>query len=98
MPRVVELFRKALEWQSLLQSGQVHNQAEIARREGINGPRVAQVMGPLRLTPRSSSTSCPCPTRSAGPRSPSGRYGRSHNLRTTVNSNDYSRPSWPGLT
>jgi hypothetical protein len=34
-PRVVELLRKALEWQALLESGQVHNQAEIARREGI---------------------------------------------------------------
>jgi hypothetical protein len=47
-PRVVELFRKAPEWQALLQSGQVHNQAEIARREGITRARVTQVMALLR--------------------------------------------------
>ena len=50
-PWVVELFRKALEWQALLQSGQVHNQAEIARREGISRARVTQLMGLLRLAP-----------------------------------------------
>jgi len=50
-PRVVELLRKALEWQALLQSGQVHNQAEIARREGITRARVTQVMALLRLAP-----------------------------------------------
>jgi hypothetical protein len=37
-PRVVELLRKALEWQALLESGEVRNQAEVARREGITGP------------------------------------------------------------
>ena len=56
-PRVIELLRKALEWQALLQSGQVHNQAEIARREGITRARVTQVMSLLRLPPKSSSTS-----------------------------------------
>jgi len=50
-PRVIELLRKALEWQALLQSGQVHNQAEIARREGITRARVTQVMALLRLAP-----------------------------------------------
>lgn len=50
-PRVVELLRKAQEWQSLLQSGQIPNQAEIARREGITRARVTQVMGMLRLAP-----------------------------------------------
>jgi len=50
-PRVVELFRKALEWQALLESGQVHNQAEIARREGITRARVTHLMGLLRLAP-----------------------------------------------
>jgi hypothetical protein len=44
-PRVVELLRKALEWQALLESGEVGNQAEIARREGITRARVTQVMG-----------------------------------------------------
>ena len=48
---MVELFRKALEWQALLQSGQVHNQAEIARREGISRARVTQLMGLQRLAP-----------------------------------------------
>ena len=50
-PRVVELLRKALEWQALLESGQVHNQAEIARREGITRARVTQVMALLHLAP-----------------------------------------------
>ncbi len=50
-PRVVELLRKALEWQNLLESGEATNQAEIARREGITRARVTQVMGLLRLAP-----------------------------------------------
>jgi hypothetical protein len=50
-PRVVELLRKALEWQALLESGEVANQAEIARREGITRARVTQVMGMLQLAP-----------------------------------------------
>jgi len=50
-PRVVELLRKALEWQALLESGQVRNQAEIARRQGITRARVTQVMALLRLAP-----------------------------------------------
>ncbi len=50
-PRVIELLRKALEWQTLLESGQLPNQAEIARREGITRARVTQVMGMLRLAP-----------------------------------------------
>jgi len=50
-PRVVELLRKALEWQALLESGEAANQAHIARREGITRTRVTQVMGLLRLAP-----------------------------------------------
>jgi len=50
-PRVVEFLRKALEWQALIESGDVRNQAEIARREGISRARVTQVMGMLRLAP-----------------------------------------------
>ena len=50
-PRVVELLRKAIEWQALLESGEVSNQAAIARREGITRARVTQVMGMLRLAP-----------------------------------------------
>ena len=50
-PRVVELLRKAMEWQALIESGEVHNKAEIARQEGITRARVTQVMGLLRLAP-----------------------------------------------
>ncbi|GAB4163373.1 MAG: hypothetical protein Fur0037_29100 [Planctomycetota bacterium] len=50
-PRVVELLRKALEWQALLESGEVSNQAAIARREGITRARVTQIMGLLKLAP-----------------------------------------------
>jgi hypothetical protein len=50
-PRVVELLRKALEWQALLESGEVRDQAEIACREGITRARVTQVMGMLQLAP-----------------------------------------------
>lgn len=64
-----------------LQSGEVPNQAAIARQEGITRGRVTQVMGLLRLAPRSRSTSCPSPTWSAGRRSLSGRCGPSRNTR-----------------
>jgi hypothetical protein len=50
-PRVVELLRKGIEWQALLESGKIANQAEIARREGFTRARVTQVMGMLRLAP-----------------------------------------------
>ncbi len=50
-PRVVELLRNAIEWSALLESGQVANQAEIARRENISRARVTQVMGLLSLAP-----------------------------------------------
>ena len=50
-PRVVELLRKAKEWQALIESGEVQNQAEIARREGITRARVTQVIAMLRLAP-----------------------------------------------
>jgi hypothetical protein len=50
-PRVAELLRKALAWRALLESGQVANQAEIARREGVTRARVTQVLGLLRLAP-----------------------------------------------
>lgn len=50
-PRVVELLRKAIEWQALLESGEASNQAAIARNEGVTRARVTQIMGLLRLTP-----------------------------------------------
>jgi len=40
-----------IEWQALLESGRIANQAEIARREGISPARVTQVMGMLHLAP-----------------------------------------------
>jgi len=50
-PRVVGLLRKAIEWQALLESGQIVSQADIARQEGITRARVTQVMGMRRLAP-----------------------------------------------
>ena len=50
-PRVVELLRKAIEWQALLKSGEAASQTEIARRDGITRARVTQVMSMLRLAP-----------------------------------------------
>ncbi len=50
-PRVVELLRKAIDWRRQLDAGEVRNQAEIARREGITRARVTQVLGLLRLAP-----------------------------------------------
>jgi hypothetical protein len=49
---VVELLRKAIEWQALLESGAMVTQADIARLEGITRGRVTQVMGMLRLDPQ----------------------------------------------
>ena len=49
IPRVVELLRKAIEWQALLESGKIASQVDIARKEGITRARVTQVMGMLRL-------------------------------------------------
>ena len=50
-PRIVELLRKAIEWQALLESGDVTSRAEVACREGLTRARVTQVMGLLRLAP-----------------------------------------------
>jgi len=49
--RVVELLRKAIEWQALLESGEMISQADIARREGVTRARVTQIIGLLRLGP-----------------------------------------------
>ena len=50
-PRVAELLRKAIEWRRQLDTGEVRNQADIARREGVTRARVTQVPGLLRLAP-----------------------------------------------
>ena len=51
IPRVAELLKKAIEWQTLLDSGKIADQAEIARREGITRSRVTQIIAMLRLAP-----------------------------------------------
>jgi hypothetical protein len=48
---VVELLRKAIEWQRQLNAGEVRSQADIADREGVTRARVTQIMGMLRLAP-----------------------------------------------
>ena len=63
-PRVVELFQKAIEWKSLLESGKVASQAEIAGREGVTRARVTQVMGMLHLARRSKRRFWSCPMQS----------------------------------
>jgi len=50
-PPVVETLRKALKWRRERDRGEVHNQADIARREGITRARVTQVLMLLRLAP-----------------------------------------------
>ena len=44
-------YAKAIEWQALLKSGEIANQAGIAKREGVTRARVTQIMGMLRLGP-----------------------------------------------
>ena len=48
IPKVVELLRTAQEWRRQLDAGDVTNQAEIARREGITRARVTQIMALIR--------------------------------------------------
>jgi len=49
--RRVSLFQKAAEWRRQLDAGEVANQAEIARREGLTRARVTQIMDLMRLSP-----------------------------------------------
>lgn len=48
---MVRLLRKAREWREQLDTVEVQSQAEIARREGLTGARVCQIMSFLRLSP-----------------------------------------------
>jgi hypothetical protein len=50
-PHVTELLRKAMAWRREIDTGEVRNQADISRREGITRARVTQIMGLLRLSP-----------------------------------------------
>ena len=53
IPWAVKLLRRVIEWQRLIEFGDVRSQAEIARREGITRVRVTMLMGagssPARL-------------------------------------------------
>jgi hypothetical protein len=46
-PPAAKLLRKAIEWRRQIDAGEVRNQADIARREGITRARVTHVMGML---------------------------------------------------
>lgn len=50
-PRVVKLMQLADEWQRLLDTGEVRNRAELARREGVSGMWVTNVLALLNLHP-----------------------------------------------
>jgi hypothetical protein len=50
-PHIVSLMNKALEWQRLLDAGEVSRRAEVARRQGITRARVTQIMKLLALAP-----------------------------------------------
>jgi hypothetical protein len=49
-PRVVELLRKAIEWQALLESGEAANQADVARQHILSMPDEERRQG-VRLAP-----------------------------------------------
>jgi hypothetical protein len=50
-PHVVDLVRKAEEWQGLLDRGEVKNRAELARRFGVSAMRVSIILALLKLHP-----------------------------------------------
>ena len=50
-PNVVTLLQQAITWRESLDSGQIPNQAAIARQEGITRARVTQILALLRLPP-----------------------------------------------
>ncbi len=50
-PRIVKLMQLADEWQHMLDGGEVRNRAELARRAGVSGMWVTNVLALLRLHP-----------------------------------------------
>jgi hypothetical protein len=66
-PRVVEFLRKAIEWRRQIDAGEVRNQADIARREGVTRARVTQILGLLRLAPEIQETILAMPKVSCRP-------------------------------
>ncbi len=55
MPRVVELLRKALEWQALLASGEASNQRPLPARKASPAPGSPRSWACSALHPTSSS-------------------------------------------
>ena len=51
-PKIVELLETAAEWSRQLDSGEVANQAEIARRERVTRARVTQILALMKLAPQ----------------------------------------------
>ena len=50
-PRVKELMQEALEWERLLDSGQVATRLDLARRDSLTSGRITQIMYLLKLAP-----------------------------------------------
>lgn len=75
---MVELLHKAIEWQALMESGKVANQAKIARHVGIIRARVTPVMGMLRLAPEIQECILAMPEMGASPQPRSASYVLSH--------------------
>jgi hypothetical protein len=51
LPLIVRLLALAREWQARIESGEIKNQAEIARRSGLSEVRVSNILFLLRLHP-----------------------------------------------
>jgi hypothetical protein len=51
VPRIVRLLDQAVEFQRLLDTGEVRFRADLARRSGLSAMRVTQILALLRLAP-----------------------------------------------
>ena len=51
VPRIVGLLDQAVEFQRLLDTGEVRFRADLARRSGLSAMRVTQILALLRLAP-----------------------------------------------
>ena len=50
-PRIIDALNRAREWRRLIDTGEVKNAAELARRHRLTRARVSQIMSLLRLAP-----------------------------------------------
>jgi len=50
-PKILGLLETAAEWRRQLDSGELANQAEIARREAVTRARVTQILALMKLAP-----------------------------------------------